>query len=657
MARSSRPVRGCAARTSLAQQSETVHGGARKARPSRCLSGTRCKNVDDPRCSLYSRQEILQMCRARGLGGPLTKISKVKLLTCIDEADDKATVKELSNICRTLGVRGKMRTESKKALLERMRSAQWCRGRDELGTRQRAEGSIHSSTVVIAEDRKDHIDPPSSPAVDPMESDVEAPKTDGGGADDPVLLQRHACQCSEDTLRASTKGTSIMNQGDLGLMGNACLQDWGEPPVWHGKGMRSSSQKPGRSIELAAPLSEEKVWNPTEANDEYLAADDDDLFGEEKKWALDLPEVVSPIPLESSGSLVCTPHPPMDMHIRSEEVARRIEDICEFLISCIEDNQLPSLPCGVNSAPFSMQTDKALLRFSRMMMTIDIVHDHLTEDKDSRITQRELFYVLKSRDSAVKAPQMMQLIQDVSQLLQVPRFALGIDCRSKGLVHGGLLVEGPMGSMDCTSRKRGCPISGSVPEILDSSFHLCDVASILVVEKESVFQRLVSEAPKHPILSKCIIVTGCGYPDVGTRAFLHRLWQEHDGFPVLGFVDWNPHGAHILCQYRYGSQRSLESRAFCIPDIAWLGLRSGTLERLVQDSQAGPCLADLSHRDKVLAKSMRSKLQEYNNTAWMREIECMEYGLKVDIESLYGMLNDQTLCDLLGGMIEREEWI
>lgn len=43
-------------------------------------------------------------------------------------------------------------------------------------------------------------------------------------------------------------------------------------------------------------------------------------------------------------------------------------------------------------------------------------------------------------------------------------------------------------------------------------------------------------------------------PDLASRAFLAAVVAAAGpGLPVLGFVDWNPAGVHILLCYKYGT--------------------------------------------------------------------------------------------------------
>lgn len=59
---------------------------------------------------------------------------------------------------------------------------------------------------------------------------------------------------------------------------------------------------------------------------------------------------------------------------------------------------------------------------------------------------------------------------------------------------------------------------------------------------------------------------GKGYPDVNTRRFLRRLWDELQ-LPPLALVDADPHGISIHAVYRFGSQvrKSPDDEALFIP--------------------------------------------------------------------------------------------
>lgn len=58
----------------------------------------------------------------------------------------------------------------------------------------------------------------------------------------------------------------------------------------------------------------------------------------------------------------------------------------------------------------------------------------------------------------------------------------------------------------------------------------------------------------------------------GGSASLSSQWQQQQGLPVLGLVDWNPGGVGILLAYKYGcAAMGLESARYagsCVFD--WL---------------------------------------------------------------------------------------
>ncbi|XP_075669633.1 meiotic recombination protein SPO11-1-like [Castanea sativa] len=73
---------------------------------------------------------------------------------------------------------------------------------------------------------------------------------------------------------------------------------------------------------------------------------------------------------------------------------------------------------------------------------------------------------------------------------------------------------------------------------------------ILVVEKESVFERLAND--QFCNTNCCIVITGRGYPDIPTRRFL-RLLIEKLCLPNYCLVDCDPNGFDILTTYQFGS--------------------------------------------------------------------------------------------------------
>lgn len=88
----------------------------------------------------------------------------------------------------------------------------------------------------------------------------------------------------------------------------------------------------------------------------------------------------------------------------------------------------------------------------------------------------------------------------------------------------------------------------AVPDVVANVTGIRTTAEyVLVVEKDSVFQKLLHE--QCPSFNQCILVTGKGYPDISTRMLVHLLSEKAD-LPVYAIVDANPFGFEIMCVYR-----------------------------------------------------------------------------------------------------------
>lgn len=73
------------------------------------------------------------------------------------------------------------------------------------------------------------------------------------------------------------------------------------------------------------------------------------------------------------------------------------------------------------------------------------------------------------------------------------------------------------------------------------------VKFLLIVEKEGPFNRLCEDRFFDRV--PCIIVTGCGFPDVSTRCLVGKLKSAHPELIVVGVCDYNPYGVALLLTY------------------------------------------------------------------------------------------------------------
>lgn len=71
---------------------------------------------------------------------------------------------------------------------------------------------------------------------------------------------------------------------------------------------------------------------------------------------------------------------------------------------------------------------------------------------------------------------------------------------------------------------------------------------LLVVEKEGIFKRLCED--EFHLRIGCILITGCGFPDISTRACVAKISAKYPRLIVLGISDYNPYGAALLYTYK-----------------------------------------------------------------------------------------------------------
>ncbi|EOA30800.1 hypothetical protein CARUB_v10013943mg, partial [Capsella rubella] len=139
-----------------------------------------------------------------------------------------------------------------------------------------------------------------------------------------------------------------------------------------------------------------------------------------------------------------------------------------------------------------------------------------------------------------------------------------------------------------------------VPVLVEEVEDIVSLAEyILVVEKETVFQRLANDM--FCKLNRCIVITGRGYPDVSTRRFL-RLLIEKLQLPVHCLVDCDPYGFEILATYRFGSmQMAYDIESLRAPDMKWLGAFPSDSEIYDVPKQ---CLLPLTEEDKKRTEAL-----------------------------------------------------
>lgn len=222
--------------------------------------------------------------------------------------------------------------------------------------------------------------------------------------------------------------------------------------------------------------------------------------------------------------------------------------------------------------------------YARLWRVLDALHVHLSESRT--VTQRGLYYLLSSSDKDLfPNPGVVNTcLRECVGLLRCSRHAMGITTSSRGQVAGRLHVRGPDGVWkDCAAPGGGYYVIPGDVGILRRVELRCDARYVIIVEKDSVFDKLVRERVFDRL--PCVIVTAKGFPDLATRAFLRRIQDSFPVLPILAFVDWNPSGILILQTYRSTSRSAaLEASRYAL-DVKWLGIRSGDLGELSSASR------------------------------------------------------------------------
>ncbi|KAK2748971.1 hypothetical protein FQN57_007254 [Myotisia sp. PD_48] len=262
-------------------------------------------------------------------------------------------------------------------------------------------------------------------------------------------------------------------------------------------------------------------------------------------------------------------------------------------------------------------------------------------------SKRDIFY----QDPAYFGSQQLvdRYIDDIAYTIDVDRTALHVTAAAKGLICGCCKLKLKNGIvLDVAGQNEGIIISRT-DEI--EQIDLSGVAWILVIEKEAVFHRLAT-SNCHNLAKgrKGILLTGKGYPDLNTRAFLRLLSDtarsnpssnESNGCPTIyALVDCDPDGLAIMSTYKYGSMAQVhENSRLNVPEIRWLGLRlSETLTSMQESSKFS--LLQLTQRDRKKAEAMLKKNPSFAEggpePSWRRELQVMlMLNLKAEIEILY----------------------
>ncbi|KAL2863489.1 putative meiosis-specific topoisomerase Spo11 [Aspergillus lucknowensis] len=226
------------------------------------------------------------------------------------------------------------------------------------------------------------------------------------------------------------------------------------------------------------------------------------------------------------------------------------------------------------------------------------------------ISKRDIYY---SDPAAFESQRVVDvLVDDIANTIGVDRSDLNVEAAAKGLVTGFYQLTTTTGeNIDARLLTKDCLIP-RVQEI--SRLDVSDVDWVLIVEKEAVFRRLTqSSFHVRAAAGVGIIVTGKGYPDLRTRAFVRKIYESiaitrpNNPPPFYALVDGDPHGIAIMSTYKYGSMtHTRENRRLVLPCLRWLGLRTSDIVDAEESTNENETLS-LTPRDRKKIMTMLSR--------------------------------------------------
>ncbi|KAK6149403.1 hypothetical protein DH2020_016928 [Rehmannia glutinosa] len=314
-----------------------------------------------------------------------------------------------------------------------------------------------------------------------------------------------------------------------------------------------------------------------------------------------------------------------------------VEDLCNGRSPTLQIDQFSSYctdASGNCCCIYDLPKGKELLMLRResqarrldvLLRVLLIVQQLLQENK--HCSKRDIYYM---HPSVFKEQSVVdRAINDICILLQCSRHNLNVVSVGNGLVMGWLRFAEAGRIFDCINSPN---TAHHIPVHVEDVEDIISVSEyILVVEKESVFQRLAND--QFCRQNRCIVITGRGYPDVPTRRFLHLLIETLH-LPLYCLVDCDPYGIDILATYRFGSmQMSYDSKSLRLPEMRWLGAFPSDCHKYQIPQR---CLLPLTAEDKQKAKVILSRCyMEREVPYWRSELQLLlDRGVKFEIEAL-----------------------
>eukprot|EP01032_Pedospumella_encystans_P014005 gene14005-16102_t len=137
------------------------------------------------------------------------------------------------------------------------------------------------------------------------------------------------------------------------------------------------------------------------------------------------------------------------------------------------------------------------------------------------------------------------------------------------------------------------------------------------------------------------MVTGCGYPDMATRALVSKLSLIYPRMRVVGLCDYNPHGLALLLTYRFPSVSSEFESQGLQADIRWLGLRAVHIREFSERSATNNIAAATTPTASTLANRSASLTVSTNTSSSFAREQLQELTL-ADTRKIRALLNSMN---------------
>ncbi|XP_017123236.1 meiotic recombination protein W68 [Drosophila elegans] len=291
-------------------------------------------------------------------------------------------------------------------------------------------------------------------------------------------------------------------------------------------------------------------------------------------------------------------------------------------------NSLPNMTTAYRRVTYNSRGS----RHSFCLLVYMLSRVHRLQVRGGSFTVRGLYYgdsmLIRSQSRIAEAR------LDVCRMLNTSPLSLGILAASKGLMSGDVRLLMTNGDVMDSSLYCGPMTLPTDPEKVDRIETQADF--VLVVEKESVFESLLSKNVFNTIDRRFILITGKGYPDCCTRRMVHRLTEENQ-LPAYILVDADPFGIEIMLVYRHGSQTmSFSSQGLDTPSLRWIGLHPSEIPALGTGAVALGTGDNKKINDLLARKDLEPGVRQE-----LRMLQDVQ--LKAEIESVIDFLTDDYI--------------